>query len=62
MLDVTNMVRAWQGKSGLPQVLFLLATPEAASFSRPVFRSTRSASGGPRLRLTYTLQFPFSRP
>ena len=61
-VDVTRMVRAWQGSAGLPQAVYLLLAPEAASFSRADFRSTRSPSGAPRLRVTYTLGFPFERP
>lgn len=62
-VDITAMVRTWQRRGGLlPQMVFLVLTPEAASFSEPVFRSTRSPSGAPRIRLTYNFQYPFVRP
>ncbi|MEO8294306.1 MAG: hypothetical protein ABI613_02245, partial [Gemmatimonadota bacterium] len=61
-VDVTQLVRLWQTSNGLPELVFLAITPEAASFTRPVFRSTRSASGGPQIRITYYQKFPFERP
>lgn len=61
-IDVTSLVKNWQTSSGVPEVLVLSLRPEAASFSRPVFYSTRSPVGQPRLRVSYTLSFPFERP
>lgn len=61
-VDITRLVRLWQGTTGIPQLVFLAITPEAASFTRPIFRSTRSASGAPQVRITYYQQFPFERP
>jgi hypothetical protein len=61
-IDVTRMVRAWQTKDGFPPVLFVAVAPEASSFTEPVFRSTRSGSGAPQLRITYFDKFPFQRP
>lgn len=61
-VDVTRMVRAWQTKNGFPPVLFVAVAPEAATFTEPVFRSSRSASGAPHLRITYYNKFPFERP
>ncbi|MEP7325124.1 MAG: hypothetical protein ABI836_04175 [Gemmatimonadota bacterium] len=60
-VDVTRLVRLWQTKNGLPPVIFVAIGPEAATFTEPVFKSTRSASGGPRLRITYYEKFPFQR-
>jgi hypothetical protein len=62
-LDVTPLVRAWQNSSQPPEAIFLSLMPEAASFTRPVFGSTRSGTvGGPRLRVTYLKPFPFENP
>jgi hypothetical protein len=63
-LDVTNMVRLWQSStSQRPEALFISLLPEAATFMRAEFGSSRSPGvGGPRLRLTYMLAFPFESP
>lgn len=62
-LDVTPLVRLWQAADERPEAIFLSLLPEAASFSRPVFGSTRSGTPGPpRLRLTYLKPFPFEAP
>ncbi len=61
-IDITRLVRFWQTDTGLPQLIFLALAPEAASFTQPVFRSTRSGSGAPRIRLTYYRKFPFEVP
>ena len=62
-LDVTPIVRLWQAVDERPEAIFLSLLPEAASFSRPVFGSTRSAAPGPpRLRVTYLEPFPFEKP
>jgi hypothetical protein len=62
-LDVTALVRAWQSASQPPEAIFLSLLPEAASFTRPVFGSTRSGTvGAPRLRITYLQPFPFENP
>ena len=61
-IDVTSLVKNWQSSSGVPELLVLSLRPEASSFSRPVFFSTRSPTGRPRLRISYTLSFPFERP
>lgn len=59
-LDVTSIVRLWQAVDERPEAVFLSLLPEAASFSRPVFGSTRSETAGPpRLRITYLRPFPF---
>jgi hypothetical protein len=62
-LDVTSIVRLWQSASDRPEAVFLSLLPEAASFTRPVFGSTRSGTvGAPRLRITYLERFPFENP
>jgi hypothetical protein len=62
-VEVTRMVQAWQASRARPQSLFLTLRPEAASFTRAVFGSTRSPSiGAPRLRITYQRSFPFETP
>jgi hypothetical protein len=62
-LDVTNMVRLWQSSTERPEALFLSLLPEAATFMRAEFGSTRSPGvGAPRLRVTYMLSFPFEGP
>jgi hypothetical protein len=62
-LDVTPIVQLWQSASERPEAMFLSLLPEGASFTRPVFGSTRSGTvGGPRLRITYLKSFPFENP
>jgi hypothetical protein len=62
-LDMTNIVRLWQAVDERPEAVFLSLLPEAATFTRPVFGSTRSGSAGPpRLRITYLRPFPFESP
>ena len=63
-LDVTNMVRLWQSTTAeRPEALFLSLLPEAATFMRAEFGSSRTpAIGTPRLRITYMLAFPFEKP
>ena len=60
-VDVTRLVRLWQTKNGLPPVLFVAIGPEAATFTQPVFQSTRSGSGAPQLRIAYIEKFSFQR-
>jgi hypothetical protein len=63
-LEAVRLVELWLGAAGGPSALVLSLTPEAASFSRPVFYSTRAAdpSFRPRLRISYLLSFPFETP
>jgi hypothetical protein len=63
-IDVTPHVRLWQTSDARPESIFLSLLPEAATFTRAVFFSTRShvldgTNVGPRLRLTYQRAFPF---
>ncbi len=63
-LDVTRLVQTWQGSTQRPSAVFLSLQPEAASFSRAVFYSTRISDSTvhPRLRVTYMRTFPFENP
>ena len=63
-LEAVRLVELWLGQANRPTALFLSLTPEASSFSRPVFYSSRAADPAlrPRLRLNYLLSFPFETP
>ncbi len=62
-LDMTPIVQLWQAASERPEAVFLSLRPEGASFTRPVFGSTRSGTvGAPRLRITYLKPFAFENP
>lgn len=63
-LEAVRLVELWLGSTSQPSALVLSLTPEASSFSRPVFYSTRAADPAlrPRLRLSYLLSFPFETP
>lgn len=58
-LDVGTLVQLWQGKTGTPPILRLSLAAEGGTFSFPAFRSTRSSSGVPTLRITYRPPFAF---
>jgi hypothetical protein len=63
---VRLMQQLWLGSSTRPTALILSLSPEleAASFTRPVFYSTRAADPAvrPRLRVSYLRAFPFENP
>jgi hypothetical protein len=65
-LEAVRLVQLWQGTAHRPTALMLSLVPEleAASFSRPVFYSTRATDPAlrPRLRISYLLSFPFENP
>ena len=63
-LEAVRLVELWLGASRRPSAVVLSLTPEASSFSRPVFYSTRAPDTAlhPRLRLSYLLSFPFETP
>lgn len=62
-LEVIDLVKNWQLPENPPaQAFFLSLQPEASSFTRPVFASTRSVSGAPRLRITYVAPLDFEEP
>jgi len=54
-VEVKGIVGLWFQSRQIAQVLYLSVTTEGAAFTAPVFRSTRSATGRPRLRITYVL-------
>lgn len=63
-IEAVRLVELWLGSTTRPTALALSLTPEAASFSRPVFYSTQAADPAlrPRLRISYLLSFPFETP
>ena len=63
-LEAVRLVELWLGATTRPSALVLSLTPEAASFTRPVFYSTRALDPAvrPRLRVSYLLSFPFESP
>lgn len=65
-VEAVRIVNLWLGTTPLPSSLVLSFAPdlEAASFSRPVFYSTRAADPAvrPRLRISYLREFPFENP
>jgi hypothetical protein len=65
-LEAVRVVEQWEGRTTQPEALMLSAVPEleAASFSRPVFYSTRATDPAvrPRLRISYMLSVPFENP
>lgn len=62
--EAVRLVELWLGKTTRPSALVVSLTPEAASFTQPVFYSTRAADPNlrPRLRISYLLSFPFETP
>ena len=71
-LNVTRIVQLWQSSTSQPDAIFLSLLPEASTFTRAEFGSTRSDPtinpaateplGAPRLRITYQRPFPFENP
>jgi hypothetical protein len=65
-MEAVRLIELWLGNTTRPSALVLSMAPdlEAASFSRPVFYSTRAADPAvrPRLRISYLLSFPFENP
>ena len=62
-IEAVRLVELWLG-SARPSALVLALTSEGASFTKPVFYSTRAADPTlrPRLRISYLLSFPFETP
>jgi hypothetical protein len=58
-IDVRPIVGTWFVEGAPPSALFIGINPEGGSFTFPIFFSTRSPTGRPRLRITYALP---SRP
>jgi hypothetical protein len=65
-MEAVRLVQLWQGTPNRPNSLILSLAPEleSASFSSPVFYSTRAADPAvrPRLHISYLLSFPFENP
>jgi hypothetical protein len=70
-IEAVRVIQLWLGNTTRPSSMMLSFAPEAfatdregASFSRPVFYSTRAAdeSVRPRLRISYIRRFPFENP
>jgi hypothetical protein len=59
-LEIVSLVQLWQGANGTPSIVRLALAQEGGTFLFPLFRSTRSASGMPTLRITYRPPFAFS--
>jgi hypothetical protein len=62
-MEAVRLVELWL-VSGTPSALVLSLNREGASFTNPIFYSTRAADPAlrPRLRLSYLLSFPFETP
>jgi hypothetical protein len=58
-LEVTSLVRLWQGATPTPSIIRLALADEGGTFLFPLFRSTRSVLGAPILRITYRPPFAF---
>jgi hypothetical protein len=58
-IEVGPVVQLWQGKNALPAIIRLALAQEGGTFTFPLFRSTRSTSGAPTLRITYRPPFAF---
>jgi hypothetical protein len=61
-MEVVSLLSAWQSIDSIPHALFISLTPEASSFTRATFGSTRTPGKVPRLKLTYAVPFRFTRP
>lgn len=65
-IEITRIVQLWQTSRVRPQSVFIRLAPEAATFARGAFFSTRAHAGdtlvAPRLRITYLRAFPFETP
>ena len=60
--EVRPTVQLWQGNAGRPPALFVWLSPEASSFSVPVFGSTADPARQPRLRVEYVRPYQFVLP
>lgn len=61
-VEVAPELQFWQGTRPHPPVFLMILRPEGGNFMEPLFKSTRSSSGQPRLRVTYQVPFDFGRP
>jgi hypothetical protein len=58
-IEIAPIVNTWQGVNALPEILRLSLDQEGGTFLAPLFRSTRSMTGQPTLRITYRPPFAF---
>lgn len=58
-VDIASLVTLWQGSTPLPAAIRLDLGREWSTFLQPVFRSSRNAAGGPKIRITYRSPFRF---
>ena len=61
-IEVLPTVKLWQGSVARPPMLFVWLSPEAASFSAPIFGATATPATQPRLRITYVRPYQFALP
>lgn len=61
-VDVRGIVELWRLGIDFPSTLVAALAPEGASFHQPVFHSSRSAGGTPRLRITYLIPARVEQP
>jgi hypothetical protein len=61
-MEVVSLLPAWQSVAGIPFGINLGLVPEASSFTRATFGSTRTPGKTARLKLTYAVPFRFARP
>jgi len=61
-VEVLETVKLWQGQVARPPAIFVWLSPEASSFSAPVFGSTATPATQPRLRITYVRPYQFALP
>jgi hypothetical protein len=60
--EVRRALVSWQGSNPTPPAFIIQLFPEASSFTRATFGSTRTPGFEPRLRITYAATFPFEEP
>lgn len=58
-IEVTRIASLWNSRNGIPPVLMLSISPEAATFGVARFGTSRLAGFEPRLRLTFAMPYPF---
>lgn len=62
-IEVIDIVKTWQAVTNPPaEAFFVSLQPEGSSFTRPVYASSRSPSGAPKLRITYVTPLDFQEP
>jgi hypothetical protein len=61
-IEVLTTVKLWQAAANRPPTMFVSLSPEASSFSAPVFGSSATPATQPRLRITYVRPYQFALP